>query len=112
MRERSKPYKSSLLQSVRPQIKRFANYCKQTKLCLIGGILLSLLMLLILLGCSPQLITRCSVDRASLKLIPVPVKPENPIDGDLATSHRKLSEEIILDNARKVRLDKQLLSCQ
>ena len=103
----------SLLQSARPLIKRFAIYCKQTKLCPIGGIFLLCLMALIMLGCqSPQVITRCAVDRTLLAPIPLPVRPEKPTNGDLATSHRKLSEAVLLDNARKEKLDKQIMACQ
>lgn len=100
------------LLTVRLRISEYAISCKQTKLCWIGGGLLLILMLLLLLGCSPQVITRCGADRTLLSQIQLPVKPEKPINGDLAASHRNLSEAVILDNAKKEKLAKQLQECQ
>ena len=84
----------------------------RTKLYLIGGILLLTLLLLTLVGCAPQVITRCGADRSLIQELPLPTKPERPTNGDLATSHNGLIAAIALDNERKARLVKQLSECQ
>ena len=108
----SKPLPRNTLQTMKQQIARFEIYFPRTRYWLIGGGLLFLLMLLLLAGCSPQVITRCGADRSLLEPIPLPVKPEKPTNGDLATSHRNLLVAISMDNERKDRLAKQLSECQ
>ena len=93
-------------------IDEFVTYLSPTKVYLIGGILASLVILLIISGCTPQIITRCGADRSLIQELPLPTKPERPTNGDLATSHNGMIAAISLDNERKVRLAKQLQECQ
>ena len=93
-------------------IDEFVTYLSPTKVYLIGGILASLVILLIISGCTPQIITRCGADRSLIQQIPIQAKPEKPINGDLATAYPKLVEVVLIDNERKARLAKQLQECQ
>ena len=112
MRKRSNPSPRSFLEKLKTRSVEFACYCKQTKLCPIGGILLFLLLLLILAGCAPTVLTRCAVDKSLVEPIPLPIQPEKPTNGDLATSHHNLIAAVALDNERKFRLVKQMRECQ
>ena len=103
---------NNTMQKLSRRTERFENSFPQTKYWLIGGGLLCLLMLALLAGCNPQIITRCGVDRSLIQALPIPVKPEKPTNGDLATSHNGMIAAIALDNERKARLVKQLSECQ
>lgn len=98
--------------TVRLRINEFVTSYPRTKLYLIGGILLLTLLPLILVGCVPQVTTRCGADRSLIQELPLPTKPERPTNGDLATSHNGMISMIALDNERKARLVKQLSECQ